>query len=155
MHPGVSVKQPDYKTLSLSTKGLKASVIASSGLRPSSHVDVLVAGSLAIDLCCDYTPGLATQRSEVPQASTSNPALISQSLGGVGANLATAIHYLGASVRLCSAVADDLAGHTALEMLHQRGWKRQVSRSLAHAYGLLNMSRSMTPTRIWSWPWQI
>lgn len=121
MHPGVSVKQPDYKTLSLSTKSLKASVIASSGLRPSSHVDVLVAGSLAIDLCCDYTPGLATQRSEVPQASTSNPALISQSLGGVGANLATAIHYLGASARLCSAVADDLAGHTALEMLHQRG----------------------------------
>lgn len=121
MHPGVNVKQPGYNTLSLSAKGLEASVIASSGLRPSSHVDVLVAGSLAIDLCCDYTPGLATQRSEVPQASTSNPALISQSLGGVGANLATAIHYLGASVRLCSAVADDLAGDSALEMLHQRG----------------------------------
>lgn len=121
MHPGVNVKQPDYKTPSLSTKDLKASAIASPGLRPSSQVNVLVAGSLAIDLCCDYTPELATQISEVPQASTSNPALIAQSLGGVGANLATAIHYLGASVRLCSAVADDLAGSTALELLHQRG----------------------------------
>ena len=56
-----------------------------------------------------------------PQASTSNPALIFQSLGGVGQNLATALHYLGASVRLSSAVADDLAGYAAIQMLHQKG----------------------------------
>ncbi|KAG2414245.1 hypothetical protein HFD88_003436 [Aspergillus terreus] len=76
-------------------------------------VDILVAGSLAIDLACDYVPP-AGEKTIDPLASTSNPAAISQSIGGVGQNVAIAAHYLGSSVLFCSVVGDDLGGRTAL-----------------------------------------
>ena len=90
----------------------------------SPKVDVLVAGSLAIDLSCDYVPILQRGSDEIhrtPTLQTSNPATISQSLGGVGQNLATSLFYLGTSVRLCSAIADDPAGTTALTVLNELG----------------------------------
>ena len=83
--------------------------------------DVIVAGSLAIDLSCDYLPANTPTASHQPQLHTSNPASIRQSLGGVGQNIATALHYLKTSVRLCSSVADDIAGSTAFRMLADRG----------------------------------
>ena len=90
----------------------------------SSHrdpVDVIVAGSLAVDLSCDFTPLEAAPSTTTPQLHTSNPSMVTQSLGGVGHNVATAIHRLGTPVRLCSAVATDLAGFAALEFLAERG----------------------------------
>ena len=80
-----------------------------------------MAGSLAIDLCCDYVPTAEPYGSVAPQASTSNPASISQGLGGVGHNVATAIHYLGGSVWLSSAVGGDLAGIAAVQLLREKG----------------------------------
>ena len=59
--------------------------------------------------------------SSQPQLHTSNPASITQTLGGVGQNVATALHHLGSSLRLCSSVADDVAGSTALNILAERG----------------------------------
>ena len=53
-------------------------------------IDMVVAGSLAVDLSCDYRP-LRGERSN-PSTATSNPAVITQSLGGVGHNVATAAH---------------------------------------------------------------
>ena len=91
---------------------------------PSPKVDVIVAGSLAIDLSCDYAPMIQRGSKEIhrtPNLQTSNPAIISQSLGGVGQNLTTSLFYLGTSVRLCSAIADDPAGKTALTVLNERG----------------------------------
>ena len=82
---------------------------------------MIVAGSLAIDLSCDYVPTNTPTASHQPQPHTSNPASIRQSLGGVGQNIATALHYLKTSVRLCSSVADDIAGSTAFRMLANRG----------------------------------
>ena len=82
---------------------------------------MIVAGSLAIDLSCDYLPKDTPAASHQPQSHTSNPASVRQSLGGVGQNIATALHYLKTSVRLCSSVADDIAGSTALRMLADRG----------------------------------
>ena len=82
---------------------------------------MIVAGSLAIDLSCDYAPTNTPAASHQPQPHTSNPALVRQSLGGVGQNIATALHYLKTSVRLCSSVADDIAGSTALRMLADQG----------------------------------
>ena len=82
---------------------------------------MIVAGSLAIDLSCDYVPTNTPATSHQPQPHTSNPASIRQSLGGVGQNIATALHYLKTSVRLCSSIADDIAGSTALRMLADRG----------------------------------
>jgi pseudouridylate synthase / pseudouridine kinase len=82
-------------------------------------VDVLVAGSLAIDSSCDYNP-IDTDKT-LPTLETSNPAIITQSLGGVGHNIATAAHYAGAKVRLCSIVANDIVGKAAIEDLQSRG----------------------------------
>ena len=84
-------------------------------------VDVIVAGSLAVDLSCDYAPLDAASSDNIPQLHTSNPSVVTQSLGGVGQNIATAIHLLGTPVRLCSAVATDLAGSAAIEVLAERG----------------------------------
>ncbi|KAL9117814.1 MAG: hypothetical protein Q9187_005645, partial [Circinaria calcarea] len=89
-------------------------------------VDVLVAGSLAIDLSCDYTPlfELSTPKEAYkPALRTSNPAFISQSLGGVGHNVATALHHLGTPVSLCSAVGEDAAGSTAKNKLIENGMR--------------------------------
>lgn len=80
--------------------------------------EVLVAGSLAIDFSCDYFPlagESTTTTTPVPQ--TSNPAVIGQSLGGVGHNVAIAASRVGSSVLFCSVVGDDLSGRAALSAL--------------------------------------
>ena len=97
-----------------------------SGTNISIDPTVLVAGSLAIDLACDYAPLdelSPLNKSDTPLFHTSNPAVIAQSLGGVGQNVATALYYLGTDVKLCSVVADDLAGNIALDILRQRGMR--------------------------------
>jgi pseudouridine-5'-phosphate glycosidase/pseudouridine kinase len=47
--------------------------------------------------------------------------MISQSLGGVAHNIAKAVHLLGGSVRLHSAVGEDLSGRAALSQLEDEG----------------------------------
>ena len=81
---------------------------------------VFVAGSIAVDLSCDYKPAGAGSSKE-PILQTSNPATISQSLGGVGQNVARAIHLLNVPVRLCTMVGGDLAGSTAKMGLESTG----------------------------------
>ena len=90
---------------------------------PSScnQTDIVVAGSLAIDLSCDYLPPESSTGQIVPQQHTSNPAAITQTIGGVGHNVALAAHHLGGSVRLCSLVGDDLPGSAAVSQLNERG----------------------------------
>ena len=86
--------------------------------------NLFVAGSLAIDLACDYQPRSDQSPGDEaaePSLYTSNPAAIAQSLGGVGSNVARAAHLMGARVRLCSAVGDDLSGRTAVEALNAAG----------------------------------
>lgn len=95
-------------------------VLAASAA-PTETADVLVAGSLAIDLSCDYTP-FAEERTQIaPTPHTSNPAVIGQSLGGVGHNVAVAASYVGSEVLFCSVVADDLSGRAALSTLEKQG----------------------------------
>ncbi len=89
--------------------------------RSTNTADVVVAGSLAIDLSCDYIQPPTKDLSSQPQLHTSNPASITQTLGGVGQNVATALHYMDSSLRLYSSVADDVAGSTALKLLAERG----------------------------------
>ncbi|KAL4974501.1 Indigoidine synthase A like protein-domain-containing protein [Aspergillus desertorum] len=79
-------------------------------------MDILVAGSLAIDLACDYVPAAGQT---TPLSRTSNPAVIKQSLGGVGHNVAFASSSLGNSVMFCSVVGEDLSGRAALTSLQQ------------------------------------
>lgn len=85
------------------------------------QADVLVAGSLAIDLSCDYAPFGNESTRINPVSHTSNPAVIGQSLGGVGHNVAVASKYLGSSVLFCSVVGDDLSGRAALSALQKEG----------------------------------
>lgn len=74
-----------------------------------AKADVLVAGGVAVDFSCDYT---ISDRSggESPQLHTSNPASISQSIGGVGHNVALAALRACSQTRVkfCSMVGDDM-----------------------------------------------
>ncbi|RMZ80992.1 hypothetical protein DV738_g2523, partial [Chaetothyriales sp. CBS 135597] len=88
---------------------------------PIGQVDVLVAGSLASDTICDYTPLIASATGTGPVLETSNPASISQSAGGVGRNVAMAAHLAGSKVALTSAVANDIAGLSLLDQLQRSG----------------------------------
>ncbi|KFA71713.1 hypothetical protein S40288_08997 [Stachybotrys chartarum IBT 40288] len=99
-----------------------------------SKTDILVAGSVAIDLSCDYStskPG-----DIAPQAHVSNPAHISQSIGGVGHNVALAAHSVSrqARVKLCSMVGDDVAGSTVISSLRASGLDTTYIRKLGHEY---------------------
>ena len=73
-----------------------------------SKADILVAGSVALDLSCDYA--IPKSGDVSPVLHTSNPAVISQSIGGVGHNVALAAHSVSthARVRLCSMIGDDV-----------------------------------------------
>ena len=90
---------------------------------PPPKPDVLVHGSVAMDLSCNYIPPsngmepkaetetMSPGDNVSPQLHTSNIATISPSVGGVGHNVARALQLAGGgavSVRLCSYVADDL-----------------------------------------------
>ncbi|KAG9231132.1 Indigoidine synthase A like protein-domain-containing protein [Amylocarpus encephaloides] len=81
--------------------------------------DIVVFGSLAMDLSCD--PGI-TSTTE-PIMKTSNPAIISQTVGGVGHNVALAAQLASSreNVRLCSFVGSDIAGNTLLDALEKEG----------------------------------
>ena len=86
-------------------------------MQAHSQPSIIVAGALAVDYSCDYAPLDSSATSSSPQLQTSNPARITQTLGGVAHNVARAAHYLGSNVRLCSAVCDDLSGRSALAQL--------------------------------------
>lgn len=71
-----------------------------------SDADILVAGAVAVDLNCHH---IATQ-DEAPQPCTSNPARITQSIGGVGYNVSLAAHLASSKtrVRFSSMVGNDM-----------------------------------------------
>lgn len=113
-----SVSRPDQDPKA--EKGLELGTPAPPS--PSiGKADVLVAGSLAIDLSCDYTPFDDERVQVAPVPHTSNPAVIGQSLGGVGHNVAIAASYVGSNVLFCSVIADDLSGRAAFASLEKEG----------------------------------
>lgn len=110
----------------------KAKMDDSSKEQPSNlqsmtprHADVIVAGSVAVDLSCDYNtsqePASSSAADLTPQMHTSNRSTINQSIGGVGFNVALAASLAAGgnlSVILKSMVADDLCGSLRLNMLY-------------------------------------
>ncbi|KAK4193328.1 Indigoidine synthase A like protein-domain-containing protein [Podospora australis] len=117
----------------------KASTVGpGASAQKSEPVDILVAGSVALDLNCDYAgSGRPGKEGEVtPELRTSNPAAIGQSVGGVGHNIALAAHKVSeeGKVRLCSMVGDDIAGSTILSALEQSGLDTHYIRKLGHEY---------------------
>ncbi|KAL1955358.1 hypothetical protein VTO42DRAFT_8640 [Malbranchea cinnamomea] len=116
-HMGVFEVLPEQKPSGQALKNHDEEV--SSSLKTAGTADILVAGALAVDLACDYAP--LSQHGTSPSFHTSNPSRISQSLGGVGHNVAVAASHLGSRVLFCSAVADDLSGRAALAGLGNVG----------------------------------
>jgi pseudouridylate synthase / pseudouridine kinase len=100
----------------------------------SKEVDLLVTGAVANDSICDYDP--RNQAASIdPILKTSNPAKITQSIGGVGRNVATAASYAGVKVGLATAVADDIAGTALMERLKSDGLDTQNVRTLKTTNG--------------------
>ncbi|KAF2760132.1 IdgA domain-containing protein [Pseudovirgaria hyperparasitica] len=101
----------------------------------TANTEVIVAGALAVDFACDYTPfsGTPSETSTTPQLHTSNPSRITQTLGGVGHNIAKALHYLGSSVSLCTAIGDDLSGHAAVVQLQSQKFSTEGIKTLSSA----------------------
>lgn len=115
---------PGTSTLSTADKASQEGVAGHTGPEDPARLekgDVLVAGSLAVDLSCDYAPFANESIKVTPVPHTSNPAVIGQSLGGVGHNVAIASNYLGGSTLFCSIVGDDLTGRAALSTLQEEG----------------------------------
>jgi len=75
----------------------------------SRQADILVAGSVALDLSCDHVRHPDRRLCGKIELRTSNQACISQAIGGVGHNVALAAHLVSTdtTVRLCSLVGDD------------------------------------------------
>ncbi|OAQ90921.1 IdgA domain-containingprotein [Purpureocillium lilacinum] len=96
-------------------------VMSSGAPVVTPKADILVAGAVAVDLSCDFKSARAGETA--PQPHTSNPAQISQSIGGVGHNVALAAHLASkqARVQFCSMVGDDVAGSTVLTSLEAAG----------------------------------
>lgn len=77
----------------------------------SSKADILVAGSVALDLNCNFHNDRYPDPKPVsPVLYTSNPAGITQSIGGVGHNVALAAQsvHRGLKVQLCSMIGSDM-----------------------------------------------
>ncbi|PMD32773.1 hypothetical protein L207DRAFT_590466 [Hyaloscypha variabilis F] len=108
------------------------------GKEAAQNPDIVVYGSVAMDLSCDYAPpseGAASSSNDTavsPQMHTSNLAAISPSVGGVGRNVALAAHRAGGniSVLLRSLVANDIAGQMILTALEREGLYTGSIRSL-------------------------
>ncbi|PNY25222.1 Pseudouridine-metabolizing bifunctional protein [Tolypocladium capitatum] len=122
---------PDAKPVMGSTNGYNApETTEMPAMVVDPKADILVAGAVAVDLSCDYT---STKPGETaPQPHTSNPARISQSIGGVGHNVALAAHLASrqARVQFCSMVGDDVAGSTVLSSLQTAGLDTTFVRKL-------------------------
>ncbi|OAL45002.1 hypothetical protein IQ07DRAFT_684436 [Pyrenochaeta sp. DS3sAY3a] len=117
----VAENRPSNASLSSEQTVPRIDTSSTSTLQSPSHVDIVVAGALAVDFSCDYAPFANSSSQTDPLPHTSNPAVISQSLGGVAHNIAKAVHLLGSSVQLHSAVGDDLSGRAALSQLQEEG----------------------------------
>lgn len=90
--------------------------------RTGSFADsALYLGSLAIDLSCDLKSSSIASSTISSAIGTSNPAMIRQGVGGVGRNLAMALHFLDVPTRLCSRIGKDIAGSVALDMVQKEG----------------------------------
>ncbi|KAL2271224.1 hypothetical protein VTJ83DRAFT_595 [Remersonia thermophila] len=138
-----NARRPGHTPLPTSTPPWRAQpshVRTEPESRAPAHrsVDVLVAGSVALDLSCDFVGGVSPGKGKLvsPVPHTSNPAAISQSVGGVGHNIALAAHRVSdeGKVRLCSVVGDDIAGSTILTALQEHGLDTSCIRRLGHEY---------------------
>ncbi|CAN8099599.1 unnamed protein product [Discula destructiva] len=102
-------------------------------IKATPKADILVAGSVALDLSCDFhNDRYNDPKPLAPILHTSNPAGITQSIGGVGHNVALAAQSIhrGLKVQLCSLIASDIAGATILTSMEKNGLDTTCIRQL-------------------------
>ncbi|KAF3768965.1 hypothetical protein M406DRAFT_287023 [Cryphonectria parasitica EP155] len=102
-----------------------------------SRADILVAGSVALDLNCNFhNDRHEDPKPLTPVLHTSNPAGITQSIGGVGHNVALAAQSIHRSlkVKLCSIIGSDIAGATILTSMEKNGLDTSYIRQLGPEY---------------------
>lgn len=87
--------------------------------------DILVIGSLVSDISCTYSRRPDDGDDARPRQGSSNPARITQCVGGVAHNIALTACYIGAPVLLVSVVADDSAGKFLLSEVEKEGLSSQ------------------------------
>ncbi len=80
---------------------------------PVTYVDVTVLGDLNIDIILKVTEEIIEDSSTITSDATIMP-------GGVGANIASNLVYLGLKTRVLGAVGEDILGKYLLEKLAQR-----------------------------------
>ncbi|KAF2402275.1 hypothetical protein EJ06DRAFT_554939 [Trichodelitschia bisporula] len=97
---------------------------------PHPPAKVLVAGSLALDHTCTFTPLPSSPSPLTPQPRTSNPATITQSPGGVAHNVALTLHTLGIPSLLHSYIGPDPAGPALLTHLANAGMRTDAIHTL-------------------------
>ena len=94
---------------------------AQRSLDDAGHNDVIIAGSIAMDLICDLDTENTGRSGDQLQPHTSNPVAIREHTGGVGRNIATATSYLGLKSQLCTVVGNDSLGSLIVERLRGQG----------------------------------
>lgn len=102
-----------------------------------SRADILVAGSVALDLNCNFHNDRYDEPKPMsPVLHTSNPAGITQSIGGVGHNVALAAQSIHRDLRvkLCSMIGHDIAGATILTSMEKNGLDTTYIRQLGPEY---------------------
>lgn len=87
--------------------------------------DILSIGSLVSDISCTYLRRSDDDDNARPREGSSNPARITQCVGGVAHNIALAAQYLKASVLLVSVIANDSAGAFLLGELEKEGLRTE------------------------------
>jgi len=102
---------PPYKT---QPKEEEAEAKTAKPVVASPPPEVVVIGGVAVDVNCNTS-------SPKPSLHTSNPSTITESLGGVGNNVAYALHLSGVRTRLVSSVGADLSGSWVRERVRERG----------------------------------
>ncbi|KAB8346081.1 hypothetical protein FH972_023132 [Carpinus fangiana] len=96
-------------------------ILAASSDQKDPLPDILVAGSIAVDTSATYTPFSGSSSPLQPVLQTSNPASISQTVGGVGYNLALAATFTHTPALLLTSVASDTPGKLVLSALQSQG----------------------------------
>ncbi|KAA8894309.1 Indigoidine synthase A like protein-domain-containing protein [Sphaerosporella brunnea] len=111
---------PHMPTPSASSQAKKTHKKTTSDIHKVDTPEVLVIGGVAVDVNCDYVLRTASTDS-TPVLHTSNPSIITESLGGVANNVAYALHLSGIKTLLVSCTGADISGSWVRDQMQKRG----------------------------------
>ncbi|KAI9727284.1 MAG: hypothetical protein M1828_006903 [Chrysothrix sp. TS-e1954] len=108
-----------HATKGATSDQIRASTLAGESTNEFETMDVLVAGSIASDISCNYLPSSNKLDAAAPLPNTSNPAKIEERIGGVGFNIWRSVNEIGVQAGLCSVIGKDIAGDSLRRSLER------------------------------------